>query len=252
MIKQSSEGVIDGTLAGLRARWYGGAADDWGDVSGRVTYPSREQVLELAVHLARPVPGHLIEFGVWKGHSVRTLRDTLWQCAIWDRRQWSKRIYACDSFEGLPGDYEHLTAGTFATAIPRLTGVRVVKGLFEESLTIGLAEEVGRVSLVHFDADLYGSTRTALDWVAPLLSDGGILVFDEFCGEDPAEERALTEWLASSGRQVELLALFGREPSGKGQRTDRRAIFQLVGSTSLRKAPALTPTRFLRKVTSRW
>lgn len=247
-----SDEALGEELAATRARWFAGADGDWPPARGRVTYPSRAQVMELAVQLSRPVPGHLIEFGVWKGHSVRVIRDTLWRCAVWEPRAWSKRIYACDSFEGLPEDYENLAAGTFATPVPRLTGVRIVKGFFDRSLTPQLATEVGRVSLAHFDADLYGSTVTALEWVAPLLSDGAVLVFDEFCGEDPAEERALTEWLADSGRHLELLALFGREPSGKGDRSDRRAIFQLIGSNSLRKAPPLPLTRLRRKLLSRW
>src|SRR5262249_54775746 len=99
---------------------------DWAEIAGHVTYPSRSQGIELAVQLARPVPGHIIEFGVWKGDSVRVIRDELWRSALWDRAQRRKRIYACDSFAGLPDDYEHLRAGTFATPVPTLRGVRIV------------------------------------------------------------------------------------------------------------------------------
>jgi hypothetical protein len=235
-------------IVAQRQDWFVGGPGDWTPLRGRVTYPSRAQVMELAVQLARPVEGHIIEFGVWKGHSVRVARDELWRSAVWDGRQRRKRIYACDSFEGLPENYEHLPAGTFATAVPRLTGVRVVQGFFDRSLTPQLAQEIGRVSLAHFDADLYSSTVTALDWVAPLLHDGSLLVFDEFGGEDPAEERALAEWVDRTGTRVALLALFGREPSGQGEQTDRRAIFQVVGDTALKKAPPLLPTRLRRRL----
>ena len=106
------------------------AGDDWSDVKGRVTYPSRSQVLALAVHIARPIPGHMVAraFGVRKGDSMRVIRDELWRSAIWDRKQRRKRIYACDSFAGLPSDYENLRAGTFASAGPTLRGVRIVQG----------------------------------------------------------------------------------------------------------------------------
>ncbi|HEY8525417.1 MAG TPA: TylF/MycF/NovP-related O-methyltransferase [Acidimicrobiales bacterium] len=231
--------------------WCWGRDGDWTGLAGHVTYPSRSQVLELAVQLARPVPGHIVEFGVWKGDSVRVIRDELWRSAVWDRAQRRKRIYACDSFAGLPDDYEHLPAGTFATRVPTLRGVRIVEGFFESSLTPGLAAEVGRVSLAHFDADLYTSTRCALDWLTPLVGPGTLLLFDEFAGEDPAEARAFHEWCRATGFRTVLLALFGRGPSGKGARTDRRALFQVVTDEPLRPAPPLAPTALRRRLLGR-
>lgn len=242
-----AEEAVEGRLAR-----YVGEPGEWSELRSRITYPSRDQVVRLAIQIARPVPGHVIEFGTWKGHSVRTMRDELWMSAIWDGNQRRKRIYACDSFEGLPEEYEGLPAGNFATQVPRLTGVRIVKGFFEESLTPELAKEVGRVSLAHLDADLESATTTALNWLTPLLSAGSLLLFDEFIGEDPAEERAFVEWTERTGIKTTLLAMFGREPSGRGARSDRRALFQVVGDVQLRKAPALFPTRVRRKLVANW
>jgi hypothetical protein len=239
-------------VAMISEEWLAGRDGDWTDWRSRVTFPSRAQVLELAVQLARPVTGHIIEFGVWKGHSTRVIRDELWRSGMWDRAQRQKRIYACDSFEGLPANYEHLSAGTFATPVPKLTGVRVVTGLFEDSLTPALAAKVGQVSLAHLDADLYASTVCALEWVTPLLHAGSLLLFDEFLGEDPAEARAFVEWTKRTGTRTALIALFGREPSGKGDMTDRRALFQVVGGEQLRKAPPLLPVRLRRRLSARW
>jgi predicted O-methyltransferase YrrM len=236
----------------LDETWLRGAPGDWPELKGKVTYPSRAQVLEMSVQLSRSVPGHIIEFGVWKGYSTRVMRDELWRSRLWDPRQRNKRIYACDSFKGLPEGYEHLAAGTFATPVPRLKGVRIVEGFFEESLTPELAAEVGRVSLVHLDADLESATTCALDWVTPLLSDGCLLLFDEFTGEDPAEYRAFLEWSERTGVRATLVAVFGREPSGKGDMTDRRALFQVIGERKRQKPPPLLPVRLRRKLMSRW
>jgi predicted O-methyltransferase YrrM len=221
---------------------------NWTERRGKITYPSRSQVLELAVQLARPIPGNIIEFGTWKGYSTRVIRDELWRCGIWERSQRRKRIYACDSFEGLAEQYENLAAGTFATSVPKLAGVRIVKGFFEDSLTPALAAQVGKVSLAHLDADLYSSTLCALEWLTPLLQPGSLLLFDEFNGEDPMEERAFQDWTAKSGVKTALLAMFGREPSGKGDMTDRRTLFQVIGDTEVRKARPLFPVRLRRKI----
>jgi hypothetical protein len=242
---------MNGELAENRQALYAGSKADWTYLRSHVTFPSRDQVLELAVQIARPITGHIVEFGVWKGYSTRVIRDELWRSRVWDRRQRRKRIYACDSFQGLPTSYENLPAGNFATPVPRLSGVRIVEGFFQNSLTTKLADEIGEVSLVHFDADLYTSTACALDWVTPLLHSGSLLLFDEFLGEDPAEERAFLEWTERTGTPTALLALFGREPAGRGDMTDRRALLQVIGDAQLAKAPPLLPIRIRRKLSSR-
>jgi predicted O-methyltransferase YrrM len=229
-----------------------GTPGDWTATAGRVTYLSRAQVLALGVSVSRPIPGHIIEFGTWKGTSTRVIRDELWQSRIWDSRQRGKRIYACDSFKGLAEDYEHLKKGTFATEVPRLRGVRIVNGFFEDTLTEQLAREIGRISFAHLDADLYSSTLTALNWMTPLLQPGSVLLFDELIGEDPAEARAMVEWQRDTGVQLTMLALFGREPSGKGDMSDRRALFQVVGDKKIIKAPPLFPVRLRRRLAAKW
>ena len=90
-------------------------------------------------------------------------------------------------------------------------------------LTPELTREVGRVSLAHFDADLHSSTACALTCVTPLLQPGSLLLFDEFLGEDPAEERAFLEWSQRTGVRTAMLATFGREPAGHTDTADRRA-----------------------------
>jgi hypothetical protein len=62
--------MTDGATT-IHQEWLTGRAGGWVDWRSRVTFPSRAQVLELAVQLARPVTGHIIEFGVWKGYSTR-------------------------------------------------------------------------------------------------------------------------------------------------------------------------------------
>ena len=227
--------------------WMVDEPGNWTERRGKITYPSRSQVLELAVSLARPIPGHIVEFGTWKGYSTRVIRDELWRAKLWDRAQRRKRIFACDSFEGLAEQYEHLAPGTFATQVPKLAGVRIVKGFFDDSLTPELAREVGAISMLHLDADLYSSTMCALQWATPMLQPGAILLFDEFSGEDPAEERAFADWSEKSGVRTALLATFGREPSGKGDMTDRRVIFQVLGERQIKKSPPLLPVRLRRK-----
>jgi hypothetical protein len=77
------------------------------------------------------------------------------------------------------------------------------------------------------------------------------LLFDEFLGEDPAEERAFLEWSTRTGIETAMLAMFSREPAGRTDTTDRRVLFQVVAADPIAKAAPLLPKRVRRRLT-RW
>ncbi len=193
----------------------------WEYLRDWATFLPRESVIELAVELSRRVPRNIIEFGVSTGESTRVLRRALGRS--------EKRIFACDSFKGLPEKFENAEIGTFACAPPRIPGVTIVEGYFQESLTPQLTAEVGRVALASLDADLYSSTICALRWMTPLLGTGSLLLFDEFLGENASEKRVFEEWSQETGVQTLKVAEFLREPSGWGTRLDQRLLFQVIG-----------------------
>lgn len=203
----------------------------WGYLKPRVALTPRNLVLDLAVRTAHPVAGNIIEFGVADGNSTRALRASLTRCERGQMTGTRKRIFACDSFKGLPEKYETLAPGTFACAPPRIGGVEIVEGYFEDSLTPALARRVGSVSLASLDADLYSSTLCALRWLTPLLHTGSLLLFDEFLGENESEKRAFEEWSDATGIRTLQVAEFLRDPSGWSSGTaDKRLLFQVVGA----------------------
>jgi Macrocin-O-methyltransferase (TylF) len=197
----------------------------WEQLQHRATFPPKEFVLKLSVALSKRVPGHIMEFGVAEGDSTRTLRRALGRS--------DKRLFACDSFEGLPEKFENAEVGTFACEPPKIPGVEIVKGYFEKSLTPELASRVGRVALASLDADLYSSTICALKWLTPLLGSGSLLLFDEFLGEQESEKRAFEDWKRETGISTVLIAEFLRQPSGWGKNIDKRPLFQVIGKEPL-------------------
>ena len=202
---------------------------DWID---QTNFLSRGAVLSACVKLALRVPGHIMEFGVADGASTRIIRRSLkkarWNFFLPERH---KKIFACDSFEGLPEKFENADVGAFAGKVPSIAGVTFVKGYFENTLTPQLRSQIQRVAFAHLDADLYSSTQTVLNWLTPMLGTGSLLLFDEYIGADYAERRAFDEWRESSGVQVVRLAEFDRDPSGFGRkRPDRRILYQVLGS----------------------
>jgi hypothetical protein len=206
---------------------------DWGYLSTRTTLASRAAVLEIAVRLAFHLKGSIIEFGVANGGSTRVIRRVASQCERLYPAEAKKRIYACDSFEGLREKFENADVGTFKTKPPRIAGVEIVKGYFEDSLTAALAAKVGPVAFASLDADLFSSTLCALRWLTPLLRTGSLLLFDEFLGENESEKRAFEQWSAETGIRTILIADFLREPSGWSGKLERRPLFQVLGREEL-------------------
>lgn len=142
-----------------------------------------------------------LEFGVHRGESIAR-----WASLLPGR---SCRFFGFDSFEGLPEDWTvEDRKGTFSTggAPPAIDDARVsfIKGWFEDTLP-GFAPPPHARLVLHFDADLYSSTRTALLAFEPYMSVGTYLLFDEF-SDRLHELRAFEEfWAARPGWRFRLV-----------------------------------------------
>jgi hypothetical protein len=133
--------------------------------------------------------GWAVEFGTGTGDSTRMIAAVL-------------PVISFDSFKGLPEDWRpNFRKGHFTMKPPLdIPGATIVPGWFED--TVPDYEWPEHLALVHFDADLYSSTITALDSIGPFIKPGCILVFDEFHGYDddfqgtmPGEQQAFWEWV---------------------------------------------------------
>jgi hypothetical protein len=130
------------------------------------------------------------------------------------------RFIGLDSFEGLPqpeaidqykGDFARgQYAATLQGVQERLTEQGVdwsrtilVPGYFDETLTQDLksAHQLRPAAVALVDCDLYSSAATVLTFLADLLLDGTILIFDDWNAFDRddsrGERRALREFLAA-------------------------------------------------------
>lgn len=141
-----------------------------------------------------------LEFGVWKGDSIR-----YWAKLLKNSRS---ILHGFDSFEGLPEDWNFESgrhAFSVGGAVPRLDDSRVTffKGWFEETLK---EYQLPRreVLFLTLDADLYSSTKTVLDALESEITPGTYLYFDEFC-DRMNELRAFEEYLNRTGTEFRLV-----------------------------------------------
>lgn len=166
-------------------------------------------------HCALAAPaGIACEFGVYQGHSLRAIRG--YRAAA---------VFGFDSFAGLPeewdtgGPAEH-PAGHFACDLPEVApGTFLVQGWFDDTLPKWRDENHGPVQFLHIDGDLYSSARTVLFGLNDRLVPGSVILFDELVDfEDEwypnwreGEWKALNEWLAECGREVEPIGRTKRQ-----------------------------------------
>ncbi len=140
--------------------------------------------------------GHYYEFGVFRGRTLINF-DKVRRMAAWRDKSFKQiKIFAFDSFQGLPELAEHDTydphfvQGSYACSLPevkrnleknRVRNVEFIEGFYDKTLTYELANRLKEKppSLVHVDCDTYSSTIQVLEWLDGFALTGAIYFFDD-------------------------------------------------------------------------
>ena len=159
------------------------------------------------------VPGHIAEFGSWRGANLLFLAKLI---RILDPHG-CKQVHCFDSFEGLTSfSTEDGTAtskqGAYKGSLEEMSDVISLydledeidfhKGLVEETLQPFLDQFPEYMfSFVYCDVDLYEATKQILFKLHPRLCKGGVFVLDEWNYSDyPGESAATREFLEVHGK----------------------------------------------------
>ncbi|MEO7039539.1 MAG: TylF/MycF/NovP-related O-methyltransferase [Candidatus Elarobacter sp.] len=193
--------------------------NDWALYCGLLSL-SRELVISDLLRSTLDVPGHVAEFGSWRGANLLFMAKIL---RIFDPHG-QKQVHCFEGFEGLTtfaapdagsvkdrgmyrGSYEELVD---VIALYYMEHEIVIhKGLVQDTLPAALAEADNlSFSLIYLDLDLYEPTKLALDLLHPRLSKGGLFVFDEWNYETyPGETTAAREFLEQHGDRYTMEAV---------------------------------------------
>ena len=169
---------------------------------------SRSELLALGLASARPTPGLICEFGVYKGETINQIAGLVAP----------RRVFGFDSFEGLPEDWRpgfpKARFSLLGAPPDVLENVELLKGRFDTTLPAFLARHEERFAFVHVDCDLYSSTKTVLELAASRIGAGTVIVFDEyfnFPGWEQHEFKAFQEFVRATGARYEYLAYSSRD-----------------------------------------
>lgn len=185
-----------------------------------MTTPPRIYALRRAVEYVatRPIPGAVVECGVWRGGSMMAVALTLLRLGVTDRD-----LYLFDTFSGMtePGDEDVKHTGERAAdvlagssreshdwAIAPIDQVRdavlgvgypedrvhFVQGRVEDTVPANAPPEI---ALLRLDTDWYASTKHELVHLYPRVARGGVLIVDDYAYWQGAGQ-AVDEYLEES------------------------------------------------------
>jgi hypothetical protein len=165
-------------------------------------------VLDAALSLSAEPDGQILEFGVFKGDSIRHMAARLPKTAL----------HGFDSFEGFPDGERRLWDQDFSVAhLPTVpANVTLHQGFFETTVPPFVEAWGGqrpRVALVHIDCDLFSSTHTVFTALGPNLRSGDVIAFDELMNYTEFathEFLALFLLLEAQGLDFEWAATWGK------------------------------------------
>jgi O-methyltransferase len=180
--------------------------------------PKLRDALAYLTRNGREGVGDYLEFGVFQGTSMICMYEVLKEMNL-DH----VRLFGFDSFEGMPDvastdDDGHWQPGQFAAPYEltkeRLSAAGVpenravlIKGWFSDTLSDETIARYGIVNpgVIMIDADIYTSSKQALDYCAPLIQYEAVLFMDDWYANEGrlvqrnmGQPRALKEFLAEN------------------------------------------------------
>lgn len=153
-----------------------------------IGFETQKELMAYALDQAQ-VPGSYLEFGVFKGGTMRFMA----------KRKPNASFHGFDSFEGLPEDWfgMPLPKHSFSLRgglpnVPR--NVELHKGWFNETLPVWRQKYQDKVAFMHIDCDLYSSTVDILENLADRLQIGTVILFDEYFNYPNWENHEYKAW----------------------------------------------------------
>lgn len=150
----------------------------------------RDAIGRLKTELGNASFGDYLEFGVSRGTSMAMVFKALQEHGLKD-----VRLIGFDSFEGLPeqADEEGWRAGQYystqkatrqylASKAVDLERVSLVKGWFSDTLNEETRKRysISQARLIMIDCDIYSSSKEALEFCLPHITDTAAIIFDDW------------------------------------------------------------------------
>lgn len=198
-------------------------------------FPEKSQIYSWALKQSDR-DGLVLEFGVASGGTVNLLAT-----------HHKGPVYGFDVFTGLPETWRPgFPKGAFAQAtLPKVReNVKLVVGLFEDTLPGFVLIHPDRIKLLHVDCDIYSGTVTIFDTLSAQIDDNTIIIFDEYLnypGWEKCEHKAFIEFCARTGREPEYLAFVPGSEQVVARAVIRQSAVVAASGADVAPPPLATP-----------
>jgi len=141
--------------------------------------------LLIKFYLKRLDPGHIIEFGTYRGGSA------IFMALAAKEFLPGVKVWALDSFSGFPKIDPSIDSHTRTQFVDTnvdevrefaaecgLDNVEFVKGRIEDTAS-DVLKEAGKIALAHIDCDVYSTVKYSWEAVKGYMVSGGYVVFDD-------------------------------------------------------------------------
>lgn len=176
----------------------------------------------------KKVPGHIAEFGCWKGSNLMFLAKIKYLLEPHSH----KKIIGFDNFSGLPksskidGKYASSQTGNYC-GDETILKAAIELFNYEDTVELVIGDAIKTIpkymesnkelilSFAYIDFDLYEPCKSALKMINDSLSVGGIIAFDEAITKEwPGETLAMKEFLKYTKHQYKMINNnFSRQPT---------------------------------------
>jgi len=176
--------------------------DAYKQIGSRSLVPAEQAfILYSLAQQALAVPGDFVEPGVYRGGTARLVRT------LFDRHPQppSRQLHLFDTFAGMPDtdpdrdhhrkdDFRDTSVEAVSSFVGREDWIHYHAGLIPETFS-GL--ESMRIAFAHVDVDIHRSIIDSCAFIYPRLSQGGIMLFDDYgLPSCPGARAAVDEFFA--------------------------------------------------------
>jgi O-methyltransferase len=149
----------------------------------------QELIMALIEKASETPDGCFVEVGVYQGGTASYLTNLA--------ELQGREVYLYDTFTGIPfaeeyekhqpGDFTDTSYESVSAALPY---AKVVQGIFPSS-----AVAMPKVAFAHIDVDQYKSYKDCINFLRPMMVEGGIMWFDDY--ELEGAKKAVDELLGA-------------------------------------------------------
>jgi len=152
----------------------------------------------------RNIKGDIIEFGVWNGNNLLTIKK------ITEYLNINKKLIGYDHFKGMPfstngnyfsGDKKLLK---FFINFFKLQKIFLIDDDFNNIKKYD--KKIKKISFAYIDCDLYSETLKILNFIDSKISKGGVIAFDEALRDEfKGEAKALKEFFKLKKKKYKMI-----------------------------------------------